>query len=147
MNKIIFVMHIIRFVKKIDSVFLINTWCKWSSPATKGSFLFFNLIKLIEVNSYTNIWIDHANNIGWTMLLFARYIRRKDTINPNSKLPLSPKNNFGSLKIAKLKNKKIQRGTNIVIKNIVIVSSEIKKNKIANVEIDIKVRVPSTPSK
>ena len=51
----------------------------------------------------------------------------KEIIKPNNKLPLSPKNNFGSLKIAKLKNKKRIKSKNIDNKSNLIVSSVIKK--------------------
>ena len=68
-------------------------------------------------------------------------------MNPKSKLPLSPRNSFGSLKIEKLKHKKIQIGINIVIKNNWKFLSGTKKYKIANTEIDVKLKVPSIPSK
>ena len=83
-------------------------------------------------------------------------LNKKDTINPNSKLPLSPKNNFGSLKNEKLKNKKQIIGIIIVIrKNWTLSSftkkwvlcSKDKKYKIANTEIDVKPSIPSIPSK
>jgi hypothetical protein len=38
-------------------------------------------------------------------------------INPNSRLPLSPKKSFGSFKKEKLKNKKINVGMKIISKN------------------------------
>ena len=41
-----------------------------------------------------------------------------DIIKPNNKLPPSPKNNFGSLRIEKLKNKKKTNGINITTKKI-----------------------------
>ena len=122
-------------------------WCKWSRLAIKGSFLFFNLIKLIDKNSKTNNDIDHASKIWWAKFWLAEYINTNDIINPKSKLPLSPKNSFGSLKIEKLKNKKIQIGMDKVIKNNWSFWSETKKYKIANTEIEVKTNVPSAPSK
>ena len=56
-------------------------------------------------------------------------------------------NNLGSLKKEKLKNKKIHIGIDIITKNNLIFSSDIKKYKIANVEIVVKPSVPSVPSK
>ena len=81
------------------------------------------------------------------MFFFVKYIKRKEVIKPNSRLPLSPKNCFGSLKKEKLKNKKMTIGINKIIKNNRKVWSEIKKYIIENVEIDAKLSVPSIPSK
>ena len=50
-NKIRFNEVIRKFVKKIELVFLIKIWCKWSLPARKGFWLFFKRIALIERNS------------------------------------------------------------------------------------------------
>ena len=44
-------------------------------------------------------------------------INIKDITKPKNRLPLSPKNNFGSLKREKLKHKKINNGTIIIVKN------------------------------
>ena len=71
----------------------------------------------------------------------------KEIIKPNNKLPLSPKNNFGSLKIAKLKNKKRIKSKNIDNKSNLIVSSVIKKNKIINTVSEVNPNEPSIPSK
>ena len=68
-------------------------------------------------------------------------------INPNNKLPPSPRNNFGSLNIEKLKDKKINIGSKTIIKNIFIFSSVVKKYKIPSTEIVEKLSVPSKPSK
>ena len=71
----------------------------------------------------------------------------KEIIKPNNKLPLSPKNNFGSLKIAKLKNKKRIKSKNIDNKSNLIVSSVIKKNKIISTVSEVNPNEPSIPSK
>ena len=89
-------------VKKTELVFLKNMWCRWSCPALNKYCLFFNRIMLIDKNSYTKIAIDHAIKIGCTLFEFARWIKVKDITNPKSKLPLSPKNNFGRLNKEKL---------------------------------------------
>jgi hypothetical protein len=68
-------------------------------------------------------------------------------MKPNSKLPLSPKNCFGNLKIEKLKNKKMAIGINTVIKNSSMFFSETKKYIIANEEIVVQLNKPSIPSK
>ena len=86
-------------------------------------------------------------NTCFIVNIFAQNIRIKEIIKPNSKLPLSPKNNFGSLKRAKLKDIKMNMGINIVIKNNLIFSSDVRKYKIANMDIDVKLNVPSAPSK
>ena len=142
-----FIMNIKKLVAKIDLVISNNTWCKWSLPATKGFLLFFKRIRFIDKNSYTKIAIDQASNIGWTKLLFARYINVNEIIKPKSKLPLSPKNIFGNLKKEKLKLKKIRIGIIIIIKNNWNSWSGIKKYKIANTEHDVIHNVPSVPSK
>ena len=63
-------------------------------------------------------------------LLFARYINKKDIINPNNKLPLSPKNILGRLNKEKLKHKKIHSGIKMIIKNRPICSPDVRKYKI-----------------
>ena len=68
------------------------------------------------MNSYTKIEIENANKIGWANFSIAKYIKMKATKNPINKLPLSPKNNFGSLIIEKLKHKKNNIGNKIIIK-------------------------------
>ena len=78
---------------------------------------------------------------------FLAKIKMKEIIKPNNKLPLSPKNNFGSLKIAKLKNKKRIKSKNIDNKSNLIVSSVIKKNKIINTVSEVNPNEPSIPSK
>ena len=85
--------------------------------------------------------------MGWTKFLLPKYIKIKETIKPNNKLPLSPKNIFGNLKSEKLKHKKIHIGIIIIIKNNWKVWSGNKKYKIANTEHDEKLNVPSIPSK
>ena len=54
---------------------------------------------------------------------------------------------MGSLKNEKLKNKKITNGTKMIIKNLWKFWLGIRKYKIASVEIDTKLNVPSIPSK
>ena len=110
----IFAKDIKRLVCNFEPVYLNKQWCKWSWPAKKRFFLFFNLIKLIDRNSYTNIEIENASKIGWTNFSCERNIKIKAIIKPNNKLPLSPKNNFGSLNKEKLKHKKINIGIKIV---------------------------------
>ena len=134
-------------VIKIDLFFLNKIWCKWSCPALKGFWLFFNRIKLTDKNSYTKITTDHASNIGWTNFWFAKYIKINEIIKPNNKLPLSPKKSFGSLRIEKLKHKKTPSGNNIVIKNKLKLWFWTKKNKINITQIVVKLNVPSNPSK
>jgi len=68
-------------------------------------------------------------------------------MNPKNKLPLSPKNNLGNLKIEKLKNKKIKRGIKMIIKNIWIFPLGTKKYKIPRIVRVVKPNVPSKPSK
>ena len=85
--------------------------------------------------------------MGCIWLYLAINIKMNAIIKPSNKLPLSPKNNFGSLNIEKLKNKKIKRGSKSVIKNSLVFSSFTKKYKIPNTEIVAKVSVPSKPSK
>ena len=77
----------------------------------------------------------------------ARNIKTKDMINPSNKLPLSPKNIFGSFNIEKLKHKKINNGIKVIIKNSLTFSSGIKKIKMLNTEIVKEVSKPSKPSK
>ena len=79
--------------------------------------------------------------------MFAKNIKKKEIMNPNNKLPPSPKNVFGSLKIEKLKHKKIHKGNNNIIKNNLIFSSISKKYNKNNTEIVVKLHVPSAPSK
>ena len=68
-------------------------------------------------------------------------------MKPSNKLPLSPKNNFGNLNMEKLKHKKNNMGIKIIIKNNLIFSLGVKKNKIPSVEIVEKPSTPSKPSK
>ena len=68
-------------------------------------------------------------------------------MNPRHKLPLSPRNNFGSLNNEKLKHKKINIGINIVIKKSLMLLLGAKKNKINITDNVAKLRVPSIPSK
>ena len=105
------------------------------------------LSRFVDKNSYTNIEIDQASKIGCVILLLAEYIIKNEIIKPSNKLPLSPKNNFGRLNTEKLKNKKIKSGTNIIIRNSLIVSSGIMKYRIGNTEIVVIVKDPSIPSK
>ena len=146
-KKNIFSRQIYRLVKKKDLFFFKSMWCKWTNPAWNKFLLFFNLIKLSDKNSKTKIEIDHASKIGWTIFWFAKYIKVNDIINPNNKLPRSPRNNFGSLNTEKLKNKKNIRGSKTVIKNSLVFSSVTKKYKIPNTEIVVKLSIPSKPSK
>ena len=62
-------------------------------------------------------------------------------------LPLSPKNNFGSLKTEKLNNKKTDLEIKIITKNNLRFSLFTKKYKINITEIDEKAKTPSNPSK
>ena len=91
--------------------------------------------------------IDQASKIGWTKFCWDKYIRIKETTNPKYKLPLSPKNNLGKLKIEKLKNRKIVIGNKIIIKNNLKFLSGTKKYKINRIDIVKKLRFPSIPSK
>ena len=102
---------------------------------------------MIDKNSYTKITIDQASKIGCTKFWFAKNININEIIKPNSKLPLSPRNNFGRLKIEKLKNRKIIIVINkIIIKNLMFWFGA-KKSKIIKTDIDVKLKVPSIPSK
>ena len=80
----------------------------------------------------------------------------KEIKNPNSRLPLSHKNNLGNFKNEKLKNKKITKGINIAAKKISTFCSDIKKwvsfliakkTRIIKTEIVEKLKLPSIPSK
>ena len=147
MNRMILVINIRKLVLNIDLVYLYKWWCRWSCPASNKSFLFFILIKLIDRNSYTKIETENASKIGWANFFTARNIKTKDMINPSNKLPLSPKNIFGSFNIEKLKHKKINNGIKVIIKNSLTFSSGIKKIKMLNTEIVKEVSKPSKPSK
>ena len=92
---------------------------------------------VIKYNPYVeSIYTNYKNNLlmDLSKLLLLRWkkfdvcieldhsviphaIFRLKIINPKSKLPLSPRNSFGSLKIEKLKHKKIEIGTDKAIKN------------------------------
>ena len=147
MNKKRFDIMIKEFVTKIDFVLSNNTWCKWSCPALKGFFFIFIRIRFIDKNSNTKIDIDQASSIGWTMFKLAKYININDIIKPNNKLPPSPKNSLGNLKMEKLKKIKMNRGINTIIKKKWKFLSGIKKYKIDNTETEEKLNVPSIPSK
>ena len=67
-------------------------------------------------------------------------------MNPNSRLPLSPKNSLGNLKSEKLKHKKVHNGI-MIIMNKICNSWKARKYKMNNTEIDAKLIVPSNPSK
>ena len=138
---------ILRFVKIIELVFLNKIWCKWSKLGVKIFFLSFILIIFIDKNSKTKIAILHAINIGCNNFSLAIKISKKEIIKPNNKLPLSPKNNFGSLNILKLKHKNIKIGIKIININNLISSSPIMKYKINNVDNIEIINVPSSPSK
>ena len=104
-------------------------------------------MKLTVKNSYTKITIDHASKIGWIKLSLAKNINKKENINPNNKLPPSPKNIFGKFNKEKLNIKKIQIGINKINKNNLTSLLGIKKYNMPSVEIDVKLKVPSIPSK
>ena len=146
-NKKILSEDIKKFVKKMDLFSSNNLWCKWSVPALKGFCLFFSRIILIDKNSKTKIAIDHASKMGWINFWLAKYIKINEIIKPNSKLPLSPKNSFGSPRREKLKHKKIIIGINIIIRNNWKFLSGTKKYRITNTEIVVKLSVPFIPSK
>ena len=74
--------------------------------------------------------------MGWINFWLAKYIKINEIIKPNSKLPLSPKNSFGSLRKEKLKHKKIIIGINNSenLKEIINFKT-IDKNKMINFKI------------
>ena len=58
-----------------------------------------------------------AFSLGIYGFIMYRKKQNQCSIDPKRKTPLSPKNNFGSLKREKLKHKKINNGTIIIVKN------------------------------
>ena len=68
-------------------------------------------------------------------------------MKPIVKLPLSPKNIFGSLNIEKLKKRKIIKVEIMINKYSSMFSSGDKKNKIMRTANEVDVNEPSKPSK
>jgi hypothetical protein len=67
-------------------------------------------------------------------------------MNPNNKLPLSPKNILGNLKSEKLKHKKTHIGI-VKMTHKICDSWLARKYKMDNTEINAKLTEPSSPSK
>ena len=64
-----------------------------------------------------------------SQIFTCKNIKIKAIMNPNNKLPPSPKNSFGNCKIEKLNNKKINIGIKVIIIKNLKFSSGIKNKK------------------
>ena len=94
-----------------------------------------NINKINDVNGFINVKLIYPIK------------NKKVFTNPNNKLPPSPKNIFGKLNKEKLNIKKIQIGIDKINKNNLTSLLGLKKYNMPNVEIDVKLKVPSIPSK